>query len=65
MNDAKMYCVDRDRKAKVQSTSIIEELGQVNYIFSDKTGTLTRNIMEFKFMNVGDVLYGNAKELEV
>lgn len=64
MSDVKMYSVERDRKAKVQSTSIIEELGQVNYIFSDKTGTLTRNIMEFKFMNVGQTLYGNAKELE-
>ena len=65
MSDAKMYAIDRDRKAKVSSTSIIEELGQVNYIFSDKTGTLTRNIMEFKFLNVGEVLYGNAHELEV
>jgi phospholipid-transporting ATPase len=65
MSDAKMYAMDRDRKAKVSSTSIIEELGQVNYIFSDKTGTLTRNIMEFKFLNVGQTLYGNAHELEV
>jgi phospholipid-transporting ATPase len=53
-----MYTVDKDRKAKVSSTSIIEELGQIDYIFSDKTGTLTRNVMEFKFMHVGNELYG-------
>jgi P-type E1-E2 ATPase len=59
-----IYSHERDRKAKVSSTSIIEELGQVSYIFSDKTGTLTRNVMEFKFMHVGEELYGKLAELE-
>ena len=64
MNDVEMFCQERDRKAKVSSTSIIEELGQVDYIFSDKTGTLTRNVMEFKLMQVGAELYGNPADLE-
>ena len=59
-----MFSVERDKKAKVASTSIIEELGQVNYIFSDKTGTLTKNVMEFKYLAVGKEYYGRVKELD-
>lgn len=46
--DMKMYSEEQDRPAKVISLSILEELGAVDYIFCDKTGTLTANVMEFK-----------------
>lgn len=43
--DYLMYSVTRDKSALVSSSSLMEELGQINYLFSDKTGTLTRNEM--------------------
>jgi len=63
-NDAQMFCQERDKPAKVSSASLNEELGQVDYIFSDKTGTLTRNIMQFKLCYVGFELYGDSSLLK-
>lgn len=49
--DAKMYDEALDLCAVVRSSNLVQELGQVSNIFSDKTGTLTRNEMRFvKFL---------------
>lgn len=48
------------QKCTVQSSSLNEELGQVEYIFADKTGTLTCNIMEFRNITVNGNNYGDS-----
>lgn len=48
--------------ANAQSSNLNEELGQVEYIFSDKTGTLTQNRMNFKKLTIGQNSYGTDEE---
>ena len=40
-SDHRIYCPEKGLPSKTQSSNLNEELGMVNYIFSDKTGTLT------------------------
>ncbi|CAI2165578.1 13647_t:CDS:2 [Funneliformis geosporum] len=52
-NDLDMYHEETNTPAEAHTCTINEELGQVNYLFSDKTGTLTDNIMLFRKLSVG------------
>uniref|UniRef100_A0A8D0HHX0 Phospholipid-transporting ATPase n=1 Tax=Sphenodon punctatus TaxID=8508 RepID=A0A8D0HHX0_SPHPU len=57
--DVEMYYPAKDMPAKARSTSLNDQLGQIEYVFSDKTGTLTQNIMTFKKCCINGAIYGN------
>ncbi|KAJ3342262.1 hypothetical protein HDU93_002735 [Gonapodya sp. JEL0774] len=46
-----------------RSWNLSDDLGQIEYVFSDKTGTLTQNVMEFKRCSVAGTAYGTAPEV--
>lgn len=55
--DIEMYHAETDTPAMARTSNLNEELGIVNYVFTDKTGTLTKNVMEFKRCSIGGKLY--------
>ncbi|KAF2465957.1 phospholipid-translocating P-type ATPase [Lindgomyces ingoldianus] len=59
-SDVHMYYEALDYPCTPKSWNISDDVGQIEYIFSDKTGTLTQNVMEFKKCTVNGVPYGEA-----
>nr|XP_033776132.1 probable phospholipid-transporting ATPase IM isoform X1 [Geotrypetes seraphini]XP_033776133.1 probable phospholipid-transporting ATPase IM isoform X1 [Geotrypetes seraphini]XP_033776134.1 probable phospholipid-transporting ATPase IM isoform X1 [Geotrypetes seraphini] len=58
--DRKMYYAKQSTPAEARTTTLNEELGQIEYIFSDKTGTLTQNIMTFNKCSINGKIYGEV-----
>jgi len=56
--DLRMYYPALDQATVVKSGDLNEDLGQIEYVFTDKTGTLTENQMEFKRCYIKGKVYG-------
>uniref|UniRef100_A0A8C8FGN8 Phospholipid-transporting ATPase n=2 Tax=Oncorhynchus tshawytscha TaxID=74940 RepID=A0A8C8FGN8_ONCTS len=63
--DVEMYYAETDTPAMARTSNLNEELGQVKYLFSDKTGTLTCNVMHFKKCTIAGITYGHFPDLDV
>ena len=55
--DLELYDEKTNQTAKVNTSDLNEDLGQIEYLFSDKTGTLTENEMEFKQFSINGKIY--------
>ena len=59
--DKKLHDKDTEKKVFCRALNITEDLGQIEYIFSDKTGTLTENHMVFRRCSIGGIDYYHEK----
>ncbi|KAL4033409.1 phospholipid-transporting ATPase 1 [Cucumis melo var. makuwa] len=63
IRDTQMYDETSNSRFQCRALNINEDLGQIKYVFSDKTGTLTENKMEFRCASIWGVDYGGESSI--
>lgn len=61
IRDKNLYDASSNSRFQCRALNINEDLGQIKYVFSDKTGTLTENKMEFQCASIWGVNYAGGK----
>ncbi|XP_024183976.1 phospholipid-transporting ATPase 1 isoform X2 [Rosa chinensis] len=61
IRDSQMYDEASNARFQCRALNINEDLGQIKYVFSDKTGTLTENKMEFQCASIWGVDYNGGR----
>lgn len=56
-HDIEMYDEQTMKQCQPITMTLHEEMASISYIFADKTGTLTANVMQFKACTVASVCY--------
>ncbi|KAI8334448.1 hypothetical protein BC941DRAFT_356961 [Chlamydoabsidia padenii] len=59
--DIDLYYEETDTPCVPKTWNISDDLGQIEYVFSDKTGTLTQNVMEYRKCTINGISYGLGK----
>ncbi|KZL78152.1 phospholipid-translocating P-type ATPase [Colletotrichum tofieldiae] len=63
-SDLLLYDEERDTPAGVNNTNNLDDLGQISYVFTDKTGTLTENIMNLRRVSVAGISWLHRMDLK-